>query len=145
MGRYDHYADQTALWRDLRAKFRDRAHLQRVENACGFGDPDVNGCLLGGPDFNLELKVAETPARGGLVRVETLTRQQKLWHRTRGLSGGRAFLLLRLGQGEHLLFDWRGTMRLGTTDLETTRAMSRRRSEGGLDPSALEEAIRTCV
>lgn len=136
---------ERSLWYDLRRKLAGRAHLQRVENACGFGDPDVSGCLLGGPDFHLELKVAATPVRDGVVQVESLTRQQRLWHRERGQVGGRTLLLLRLDRGEHLVFDWRGVQRLGAADLETTRAMALRRMTGGLDPDALEEAIRTCV
>lgn len=72
--------------------------------------PVENPAYPGTPDLNyiegwLELKYAERwPLRGGILRIEHYTPQQKVWGIRRQMSGGRTHLLLQVGQ-EWLLFD----------------------------------------
>lgn len=69
-----------------------------VENPAMPGTPDVE--YIGGW---IELKqVACWPPRGGPLRVDHLTPQQRAWLVRRSLRGGRADLLLQVAQ-EYLL------------------------------------------
>lgn len=73
----------------------------RVENPVWPGTPDVN--YTGGW---VELKWCEQwPPRGGPLRVDHFTVQQRTWLTQRRHAGGRAFLLLKVGENEWLLFD----------------------------------------
>lgn len=73
----------------------------RVENPVWPGTPDVN--YTGGW---VELKWCEQwPPRGGPLRIDHFTVQQRTWLTQRRLAGGRAFLLLKVGENEWLLFD----------------------------------------
>jgi hypothetical protein len=72
----------------------------RVENPVGPGTPDVN--YTGGW---IELKFADRwPPRGGPLRLEHYTKQQRVWHQKRRRAGGRVFVLLKVDV-EWLLID----------------------------------------
>lgn len=91
---------EAAMWDSLRPVIRSLDPV-RVENPIVPGTPDVN--------YNhgwVELKFAERwPPRGGPLRVDHFTRQQRTWLTRRRRAGGRAFLLLKVGETEWLLFD----------------------------------------
>lgn len=73
----------------------------RVENPMQPGTPDVN-TRLGW----IELKFAvEWPPRGGPLRLDHFTKQQRVWLTRRRRAGGNAKLLLKVGESEWLLFD----------------------------------------
>lgn len=73
----------------------------RVENPMQPGTPDVN-TRLGW----IELKFAvEWPPRGGPLRLDHFTKQQRVWLTRRRRAGGNAKLLLKVGDSEWLLFD----------------------------------------
>ena len=88
------------MWDSLRPVIRSLDPV-RVENPIVPGTPDVN--------YNqgwIELKFAERwPPRGGPLRLDHFTRQQRTWLTRRRKAGGRAFLLLKVGETEWLLFD----------------------------------------
>lgn len=72
----------------------------RVENPACPGTPDVN--YLHGW---VELKYAERwPPKGGPLRLDHFTKQQRVWHVRRTHAGGRSFVLLKVGETEWLLF-----------------------------------------
>ena len=91
---------EAAMWDSLRPVIRSLDPV-RVENPIVPGTPDVN--------YNhgwVELKFAERwPPRGGPLRVDHFTRQQRTWLTRRRKAGGLAFLLLKVGETEWLLFD----------------------------------------
>lgn len=71
----------------------------RVENPADPGTPDVNYI-----EGWVELKeMPRWPPKGGPLRVDHYTQQQKTWARSRARAGGRVFLLLKVGQ-DWLLF-----------------------------------------
>jgi hypothetical protein len=83
----------------------------RVENPLvGAGTPDVN--IVTGW---IELKYAKDwPLRGGPLRVKHFTPQQRGWLERRYKAGGRAWLLLKVGDNEWLLFlGWVAARSLG--------------------------------
>ncbi len=91
---------EAAMWDALRPVIK---HLDpvRVENPAGPGTPDVNYI-----EGWVELKYAEQwPPRGGPLRIDHFTQQQRVWLTQRRHAGGRAFLLLKVGENEWLLFD----------------------------------------
>ena len=64
------------------------------------GNPDVNYTLGW-----IELKYAkEWPKRGGPLRIPHFTQEQRGWLIRRCAAGGRAYLLLKVGDDEWLLF-----------------------------------------
>lgn len=92
---------EAGMWDALRPLLRGFDPV-RVENgAVGAGTPDVNYT-----EGWIELKYAERwPPLGGPLRVDHFTKQQRVWLTRRRRAGGLAFLLLKVGEGEWLLFD----------------------------------------
>lgn len=74
--------------------------MHRVENATMSGMPDVEGHLLGGSQFWIELKSSPRPARETTpVRFKVRGREAQVhWLRRRSAVGGRAWLLLQVGE-----------------------------------------------
>ena len=73
----------------------------RIESHMTSGVPDVNYA-----HGWIELKyAARWPPRGGPLRLDHFTDNQRSWLLRRRASGGRAFLLLKVGKTEWLLFD----------------------------------------
>lgn len=71
-----------------------------VEHPGHIGTPDVNFV-----DGWMELKFADRwPPRGGVLRLEHFTQQQRVWLLKRHMAGGNVWLLLQVGK-EWLLFD----------------------------------------
>ena len=107
---------EVPLWEALRPRFQSMGlDPHRVENALGVGTPDVN-YVYGW----VELKHLDRwPVRGGVVRIPSLEKrkEQVAWLLRRWVSGGMAFLLLRVGS-ELLLFD-------GWTSRDVRRGMTR--------------------
>lgn len=96
---YSSKTSEASLWKWLRAKtlrLRD-LHLCRVENSCGSGYPDVEGCWAS-HDFKIELKTCARPSRDATeLDLGHLTTEQCMWLRRRVSVGGRAFVLVRVG------------------------------------------------
>lgn len=73
----------------------------RIESPISSGIPDVN-YKVGW----VELKYAAGwPARKGPLRVRHFTKEQRVWLTRRCAAGGKAFLLLKVGEHEWLLFN----------------------------------------
>lgn len=98
------------MWDALRPVIK-RLDPVRVENFLSPpGTPDVNYT-----DGWIELKyMPRWPPRGGPLRVDHFTREQRAWLTRRSYAGGRVFLILRVGEPEWLLFEGAvAAMRLG--------------------------------
>ena len=93
----------------------------RVENRVEYGTPDVN--LVGGEW--LELKwVRKAPKRGGILKIDHYTQEQKTWCERREHAGGRVFVLLKVSQ-EWLLFSGHIAVKyLGKVSLEELRKVA---------------------
>lgn len=91
---------EQAMWDALRPKMRGLDPV-RVENPAEPGTPDVNYV-----EGWIELKFKEEwPKRPSTpLRVPHFTAQQRVWLVRRVLSGGKAFVLLKVGRSEWLLF-----------------------------------------
>ena len=86
------------LWLKSGTKHMPKLDLQRVENVCGQGYPDVDGCY-DGSSFKLELKSVVRPARVTTpIRVKFQPAQIP-WLKRRWACGGACFVLLRVGAG----------------------------------------------
>jgi len=89
-------------------------HAVPVENSVQQGTPDVN-CSVGW----IEIKyVPQWPARGGPVRVEHFTTQQRWWLKQRRLARGSCWLLLRVANDWLLLRGCWAADHLGTATRE---------------------------
>jgi hypothetical protein len=88
-------------------------HLIRIEDRCGIGVPDVNGCYRS-TEFWCELKHLDAfPKRTTtVVKIHHYTAEQRLWLRKRGQVGGKVWLLAQVGK-EVFLFDWQVAQRVG--------------------------------
>lgn len=100
---------EAALWRHVRTRLRKYGHLERVENAVSSGTPDLNYCLRWRDRVAegwIELKQIDKWPRNQrtAVRVDHFTQIQRIWLNHRCLLGGRAFVLLQVGQ-TRMLFD----------------------------------------
>jgi hypothetical protein len=103
---------EAALRATVRDKLRPFGCLVRVENACESGTPDIVYCLRAGTRGStaegwLELKVCGWWASTRrdhiyIPYIESLTKEQVLWHEAWAAVGGRVWTLLRAGQ-EYLL------------------------------------------
>lgn len=125
------------MWEALRPLMRGLDPI-RVENAVLAGTPDVNYA-----DGWIELKYAERwPPRGGPLRVDHFTKQQRIFHLRRTKAGGKTFVLLKVGETEWLLFQGaRAALVLGNSTQEelyknVAARWTRRPSQG---------EIRTCL
>jgi len=93
-------ASEASMWTALRPVLKP-LHPVRIESHMEPGIPDVNYS-----QGWVELKYAERwPPRGGPLRVDHFTKEQRGWLVQRRKAGGRAFLLLKVGDEEWLLFD----------------------------------------
>jgi len=91
---------EAAMWDALRPLLKGLDPV-RVENPVGPGTPDVN--YTGGW---IELKYADRwPPQGGPLRVDHFTKGQRAWIVRRRKAGGRAWVLLKVGEAEWLLFE----------------------------------------
>lgn len=91
---------EAAMWESLRPVIKILDPV-RIESPMSSGVPDVN-YIQGW----VELKYAKRwPPRGGPLRIDHFTHEQRNWLTRRRLAGGRAWLLLKVGRSEWLLFD----------------------------------------
>jgi len=91
---------ESAMWDSLRPLIKILDPV-RVENPIVPGTPDVNYC-----DGWIELKFMPAwPPKGGPLRVDHFTKKQRCWIIRRRAAGGKAFVLLKVGEREWLLFD----------------------------------------
>jgi len=90
---------ENTLWKRLEKVKYSGMHLQRVENTCKSGVPDVEGCA-GGKQFWLELKAGPSPKTDcAMVNCEPLKAKQLKFFRDRINAGGAVWLLYRVGDG----------------------------------------------
>lgn len=88
------------MWEELRPLLLELDPV-RVENLVQSGTPDVNYT-----QGWIELKYMERwPPRGGPLRIDHFTAEQRGWLTRRRTKKGRAFVLLKVGSSEWLLFD----------------------------------------
>ena len=93
---------EKTLWRTVGGILkRNRLDPRRIEDAVSVGVPDVNY-----RDGWIELKVVPSwPKRPGTpLRVDHFTPAQRVWLQRRCRCAGRAYLMLRVGASEYLLF-----------------------------------------
>jgi hypothetical protein len=88
---------EASLWMWLKNHFKELAphkhHIQRIENSCAKGTPDVEGCVAGG-QFWCELKVAYE-MKGDKIRVK-ITADQVRTAMRRERAGGHSWVLVRV-------------------------------------------------
>lgn len=88
------------MWEALRPLLKGLDPV-RIESPITPGIPDVNIT----PGW-IELKFAERwPPRGGPLRLDHFTTEQRAFLVRRRRAGGKAWLLLKVGESEWLLFD----------------------------------------
>lgn len=93
---------ESSFWQTLRKNVK--GHLERVENMVGTGTPDVNFCIEGIEGW-IELKhVHYWPKRGGALKIDHYTLEQRLWHDKRMKNGGICLLFLQVDR-DYFLFD----------------------------------------
>ena len=92
---------ENGMWNQLRPFMkREGFDPVRVETRDADGIPDVNY-----KEGWIELKFARTwPMRGGALKIEHYTQQQRTWGFRRQHAGGRSFLLLK-AHHDWMLFD----------------------------------------
>lgn len=91
---------EQAMWDAIRPALAGLDPV-RIESHMASGVPDVNYT-----HGWVELKCAPRwPPRGGPLRVDHYTAEQKAWAIKRRRAGGLVFLLLKVGKEEWLLFD----------------------------------------
>lgn len=91
---------EAAMWDAIRPVMKN-LHPVRIENIVASGTPDVNYT-----HGWIELKyLGSWPVRAEtIVTIDHFTPQQRVWLTKRSLAGGRAFLLLKVGKNDWLLF-----------------------------------------
>lgn len=94
---------ESSLWKWLqqaekKLDFTTDLHWRRVENLVAEGDPDVEGCYKGRA-FNIELKVADRPARPTtrVLGPSDIRPRQIPWAKARWAAGGRSYFLIQVG------------------------------------------------
>lgn len=91
---------ESAMWDSIRPVLK-KFDPVRIESPITPGIPDVNYS-----QGWIELKYVERwPPRGGPLRIDHFTKEQRGFLVKRRKAGGRAFLLLKVGKDEWLLFD----------------------------------------
>jgi hypothetical protein len=111
---------ERALWNYIRGGLKSDWYLQRHEDRISAGVPDVSYSGWGTGGW-LELKVLKRwPARKMTPVKIGLTKEQALWLRQCGKHGnGNCFILLRVGRGDFLLFNWQQALALTEPRLQT--------------------------
>lgn len=107
---------ESAVWDALRTATTSHGDVQRVENLCVPGMPDVNGCTHG-VEWWVENKwLAGWPRRlGAVVLMPKIRVAQRVWWRRRGEAGGRVFVLVGVEVPKlYLLYAWRPALKLGS-------------------------------
>lgn len=90
---------ESNLWKWLatsRQIYRDRLHINRVENTVLRGMPDVEGCI-DGQQFWIELKCAGRPTNPGKGIAVEFQPNQAPWIERRMAAGGKVHILLQVG------------------------------------------------
>lgn len=88
------------MWDSIRPVIKCLDPYRIESTLTGAGIPDVNYS-----HGWIELKYVDRwPPRGGPLRIPHFTKEQRGWLIGRGVAGGRAFLLLKVGENEWLLF-----------------------------------------
>lgn len=90
---------ETALNKRICAAIR-RLDPVRVENVVQAGTPDIN-CTVGWIECK---QLRRWPSKGGLVRCEHFTPQQRVWLEKRAAARGRCWLVAQVGR-TYLLFE----------------------------------------
>lgn len=106
------------MWSQLKNSIGNSWHATRHEDGLSKGIPDVSFGVFGSQGW-IELKViSDWPKdRKAIVQVKHFTKEQKSWIYTRGMIGGRCWLLLKIEKGNQwLLFNHKQALLVGTLD-----------------------------
>lgn len=98
-------APEARLWGWLKSglkRFGSQADVSRIETSTELGYPDVEGCISGG-SFLCELKVAHHVTKDGRFSLPHFTAIQAYKLHRRHIAGGRAYLLVRVGDDHFLV------------------------------------------
>lgn len=101
---------ERALWDLIRPKLSPFGALERIENRCGKGTPDVSYVLSlpGRPPVEGRIETKHLDAwpkrETTLITIDCLTKDQVLWHEAWEGAGGRTCVLLRVGKGANADF-----------------------------------------
>jgi len=100
--------------------FKKDLHLNRIENSVMMGMADVEGCLKG-IQFWIELKCEARPSNPRTKIKLRFEPAQLPWLNRRIEAGGRAFVLIQVGQGasagRYLIpADFQGALKRGMTE-----------------------------
>jgi len=94
---------ESSLWKwlqqaEAKLYFTPDLHWRRIENLVAEGDPDVEGCYRG-VCFNIELKVADRPARETtrVLGPADIRPKQIPWAKARWTAGGSSYFLIQVG------------------------------------------------
>jgi len=116
----------------------------RIETTTENGVPDIYYNLCGATGWIEDKYLRTWPKRvTTVVRLEHYTDQQRRWLFKEGQAGGRAWLLLQVGE-DHLLFDWRAAQAVGHLTKAELFKVARCVWEGPLTRAPLEWALGHC-
>ena len=91
---------ESAMWKSIRPVLKPLDPV-RIESPMTLGIPDVNYAYGW-----IELKYkTEWPPNGGPLRIKHFTKEQRTFLVNRRVAGGLAFVLLKVGKSEWLLFE----------------------------------------
>lgn len=126
---------ESQTWRTLKKAIKE-LDPYRVENLLDRGCPDVNFV-----DGWIELKhVPKWPVRGGVVRIEHYTNEQRIWLMRRWRAGGKAFLLIQ-AEREWLLYTAPQAQKVGELTVQEMRDWASVHWPRGLCSSDLVEIL----
>lgn len=135
-------ASEKQMWTDDVAPVMKAFRLDpiRIENSVRLGTPDVN--YIHGW-IELKTKAAWPVRETTPLRIEHFSPQQRVWLRRRWLSGGHAWLLLRVGR-EFLLFDGvHAALHVGNVLRHDLYQIATARSANGFDPNIFIPVLTT--
>ena len=89
---------ESNLSKALMKHLKTVGHATRIENLAAIGMPDVSYCVDGREGFienEWRPRWPQDPAR--IVLLRHYTAQQRIWHESRALAGGRVWVMLGVG------------------------------------------------
>lgn len=125
------------MWSVVRKALREFDPV-RIENRCELGTPDVNISL---GDW-IELKIAEPPKRGGPLRIDHYSIEQRVWAIRRHKAGGKVWVLLKVRTEWLLLKGEVAAEYLNYVNLEKLREIATKTWQKKLNHSELQKIMK---